>query len=197
MEYEQTWDEEKRKAVIDILRDKIIDWGVTISMLPYDKTKDFTSYMPIVIDETMVGNTIEIEEYLIAQANEKDKYYLGFEPGNKYVWAFIHRIDDCGAEFYPSYEDVLQAANDLAEGKRPFNIISGPLKQRTCCYCKYSDGDKYITPDKKFYADPDAEFDCTYKAGNGSIRKVYPNDSVCEHFEPLDLDAALKEADHK
>lgn len=196
--YEQKWDKEKIDSVVDILGDHIIQRRGVLGVEYPDGTGTcgITDPGEITITESMVGGSVYRGEVIEALAeNEEIRYIITIsESLYDYLWAEITRKDDGAVEGYETYEEVIQAAKNIAEGKRPFNFIRCYMRRDICCYCRYWNGDRKIDSNRGLWVDPDIKSECTFQNVTEDNRVHLPDDVACKYYELLDLEEAWKEA---
>ena len=196
--YEQKWDKEKIDSIVDILGDHIIQQRGVLGVDYPDGTGRYGITDPGEIDitESMVGGSVYRGEVIETFAeNEEIRYIITIrESLYDFVWAEITRKHDGVVEFYETYEEVVQAAKDLAVGKRPFNFVRCYVRWDICCYCRYWNGDRKIDFNRGLWVDPDTKSECTFQNVTEDNRVHLPDDVACKYYELLDLEEAWKEA---
>ena len=196
--YEQKWDGKKIETIIDILGEHII-WRRGVLGVDYPDgtgTYGITDPGEIDITESMVGGSVYRGEVIEAFAENKEiryKIYIN-ESLYDFAWADIMRKDDRATEAYGTYEEVVQAAKDLAAGKRPFSIIRCYTSTDICCYCRYWNGDRKIDSNRGIWVDPDIQCECIFQNGTDDSRMHLPNDLRCNYYELFDMEKAWEEA---
>ena len=195
--YNQKLDKEKIDSIVEILGNHIVRRSVVLGVDYPDGTGTYGITDPGEIDitESRVGGSVyrgEVIETLCG--NEEIRYIISIrESLYDYIWAEITRKDDGAVEVYETYEEVVQAAKDLAVGKRPFNFVRCYMRRDICCYCRYWNGNRKIDSNKRLWVDPDTKFECTFQNVTDDNRVHLPDDEACKYYELLDLEEAWKE----
>ena len=195
--YEKKWNTEKINSIVEILGDHIIYRRGALGFWYPDGTGKggITDPEEIEIEESMIGGSVYHIEIIEAFGNSiEDRYVLClneslYEP----IWADITRIKGGVTDYFDTYEAVVNAAKDLAQGKRPINYLSCHTQKNVCCYCCHWNGDRQIDSNRELWQDPDIKSDCDIHIC-GKKMKRFPDDEACEKYEMIDLEELWKEA---